>query len=180
MVNIQNVILHLLRPAVDREIKAIVEDLQKEIRDQGHAASGSLADTIRYEITQDESDGFLAIVYANEYWQFVDQGVSADRIPYDPTVRTGKSTSKYIQALIDWAALVRPELDEKERKSFAFAVAATHADEGNPTRGSYRFSNNGERLDFVGRVIERAGNIAGRIIPRDVADIIAYEIFKAA
>lgn len=177
---IETTILHLLRPAVDREIKAIVEDLQKEVRDQGHAASSSLAETIRYEITQDESDGFLAVVYANEYWRFVDQGVSADRIPYDPTVRTGRSTSKYIQALIDWAALVRPELDEKERKSFAFAVAAKHADEGNPTRGSYRFSNNGERLDFVGRVIERTGDIAGRIIPRDVADIIAYEIFKAA
>lgn len=171
---------NIIRDRFEQELKAIIEDLRDEIRQQGHVATGSFEKSFEAEIKDSDNAGFLGVIFGNDYWEAVDTGVSAGRIPYSPGMGRG-GTSKYIQALIEWAGVVRPELDERERKSFVFAVATVASREGNPTRGSYSFSRNGERTGFVKRTIDKHINtLAANLSKGNLADRIATEILKAA
>lgn len=173
-------IKNIIRRKFQQELEAIIKDLRDELNQQGHRATGSLEDSLTFEIKDSEADGLLGTIFGNDYWRPVDTGISAGRIPYSPGKGRG-GTSKYIQALIEWAAVVRPELDERERKGFVFAVATKASREGTPTRGSYAFSRNGSRTNFVQRVIDKHINeLAANIGGQDLADRIAAEILKAA
>ena len=170
---------NIIRDRFEQELKAIIEDLRDEIRQQGHVATGSLEKSFEAEIKDSDNDGFLGVIFGNDYWEAVDTGVSASRIPYSPGKGRG-GTSKYIQALIEWAAVVRPELSDKERKSFVFAVATVASREGNPTRGAYSFSRNGERKNFVQRTLDKHINtLAAKLNGGNLADKIATEILRA-
>jgi len=173
-------IKNIIRRKFETELELIISDLRDELRQQGHRATGSLEDSLTFEIKDSDKDGLFGTIFGNDYWRPVDTGVSSGRIPYTPGKGRG-GTSKYIQALIDWAVVVRPELDEKERKGFVFAVATKASREGNPTRGSYAFSRNGSRTNFVQRVIDKHINqLAANIGGQDLANRIAAEILKAA
>lgn len=153
----------LLFAEFERAAQEIANALKQELMQQGHYATGKLAETIRYEITAQDVEGFEAVILANDYWVFLENGVSASRIPYTVGGPRRGGTSKYISALLDWAKVVRPELDEKERKGFVFAVAAKHKKEGMPTRGSYAFSKNGRRKGFASEV---ANNTIDKIVAK--------------
>ena len=171
----------IIRQRFETELELIIGDLRDEIQNQGHNATGNLSKSLTFEIKDSDSDGFLGVIFGNDYWRPLETGVSAGRIPYTPGRRSGRGTSKYIASLLIWAETVRPELDDKERKSFVFAVANKHSKEGMPTRGSYSFSRNGERKNFVQRTIDKHINkLAASIGGRDLADRIAAEILKAA
>jgi len=114
----------------------------KEITDQGHNASGSLIKSIE-TIIEDKGSKLIGKILINDYSIYLDKGVRPEKVPY--TRGSGGKTSKYIDALISWSKIVKPALSEKERKSFAFAVATTAKKGGHPTKGSYAFSNNGRR-----------------------------------
>lgn len=173
-------IKNIIRQRFEQQLNAIVGDLRDELSQQGHRATGSLEDSLTFEIKDSDKDGLLGTIFGNDYWAPVDSGVSAGKIPYTPGKGRG-GTSRYIQALIEWAAVVRPELDERERKGFVFAVATKASREGTPTRGSYSFSRNGARTNFVQRVIDKHINeLAANIGGQDLADRIAAEILKAA
>lgn len=134
--------------AVYRGADALILDIRDEIKAQGHRASGRLMDSLEREVIADILNGeWTANILMEDYGRYVNDGVRASRIPYQRG--SGRRTSKYIAGLLDWAAIVRPELDEKSRRSFVFAVAAKHAKEGMPTAGSYAFSTNGRRLAFA-------------------------------
>lgn len=172
-------IRNIIRNRFEQELEAIIVDLRDELNQQGHRATGSLENSLTFEIKDSDSDGFLGVIFGNDYWEALETGVAASRIPYTPGKGRG-GTSKYIQALIEWAGVVRPELDEKERKSFVFAVATVASREGNPTRGSYSFSRNGERKNFVQRTIDKHINILSANLSKgNLADRIATEILKA-
>jgi len=123
------------------------DSLIKTIEEQGHRYTGKLQDSIRYET---ESKGFLGriLFYAEYYSDFVDGGVPANRIPYNPSKRTGKKTSKYIDALIDFA-INKLKVGSDNAKNVAFMIARKHAKEGMPTNNSSKFSRTGERLDYI-------------------------------
>lgn len=175
-------IRNIIRQRFEQELEAIISDLRSEISEQGHVATGSLEKSFEAEITDSDSDGFLGTIFGNDYWRPLDTGVSPGKIPYTPGRKSGRGgTSKYIQALIEWAEVVRPELDDRERKSFVFAVATKQSQEGNPTRGSYSFSRNGERKNFVQITLDKHINtLAASVGGRDLADRIAAEILRAA
>ncbi len=171
-------IRNIIRDRFEQELKAIIQDLKDELNQQGHRATGSLEKSFEAEIKDSDKDGFLGTIFGNDYWQAVDTGVSASRIPYSPGKGRG-GTSKYIQSLIEWAAVVKPELSDKERKGFVFAVAAVASREGNPTRGAYSFSRNGERTGFVERTIKKhIDGLASGIGGKDLAGKIAAEILR--
>lgn len=170
----------LIRKRFEVELKSIIGDLRDELDQQGHHATGSLERSLRHEITDNDTEGFLGVIFGNDYWGALDTGVSASRIPYSPGKGRG-GTSKYIQALIDWAAVVKPGLSEKERKGFVFAVATKASREGHPTRGSYSFSRNGDRKNFVQKTIDKHVNtLAQRLSSPVLADQIAVLIMRAA
>jgi hypothetical protein len=120
----------------------LVIELSKELKAQGHIATGKLKDSIEYEIAGLKGELELAISYL-EYGAVVERGVSASRIPYGG----GKgSVSKYIQGLMSWIRFKKLTSGlAKDVKSFAFAIAKTHKKDGMPSKGSYKFSNNGRR-----------------------------------
>jgi hypothetical protein len=173
-------IKNIIRRKFETELELIISDLRDELRQQGHRATGSLEDSLTFEIKDSDKDGLLGTIFGNDYWRPLDTGVAASRIPYSPGKGRG-GTSKYIQALIEWAAVVRPELDERERKGFVFAVATKASREGNPTKGSYSFSRNGARTGFVERTINKhIDSLAASIGGQDLSDKIAAEILRAA
>jgi len=172
-------IQNIIRQRFEQEIEAIISDLRDELNQQGHKATGSLEKSFEAEIKDSDSDGFLGIIFGNDYWEAVDTGVAANKIPYTPGAKTGKKTSKYIQALIEWAGVVRPELSDKERKGFVFAVAHKHSVDGMPTKGSYSFSKNGERKNFVQRTIDKhIDTLAEKLSTKEFTETVASEILR--
>lgn len=132
----------------------IMLELQTALRDelaaQGHVLTGKLSDSIMFEVSAD-GDEIVGQMYVADYGVFVNVGVTADRIPFGG--RSGKGgTSQYIQGLISfWEGR---GLSGREAIGAAFATAHVHAREGMPSRGSYRYSSNGERLGFVQDAVE--------------------------
>ena len=84
-----------------------------------HTLTGKAEQSIFGEVTQTES-GYLVEIKGNDYIIYQNRGVLKENIPYSPG--SGKKHSKYIAGLIKYGKL-RKGLDEKEAKSFAFAVA---------------------------------------------------------
>lgn len=165
------------RPQFRSYVSAIVKGLKTEIVQQGHRASGSLAASIEATYPGDNDLELFAQILANDYWVFVDSGVAASRIPYTPGQGRG-GTSKYIGALIDWAKIVRPGIGDKGAKSFAFAIAAKHAREGMPTRGSYQYSANGRRKNFVQETANTFENKFEEYFDFEGAGEAILELFK--
>jgi len=132
----------------------IMLELQTALRDtlaaQGHVLTGNLSDSIMFEVSAD-GDEIVGQMYVADYGIFVNVGVTAARIPFGG--RSGKGgTSQYIQGLISfWEGR---GLSGREAIGAAFATAHVHAREGMPSRGSYRYSSNGERLGFVQDAVE--------------------------
>lgn len=118
-----------------------------ELAAQGHRASGRGIESIEAEITEASVNRLVGVIWANDYLVPVDTGVSAARVPFGGG--GGGGTSRYIQGLLDWIAIIKPGLDTKEAKSFAFAIAHTHKREGIPSNGSYAFSQNGRRTGWI-------------------------------
>ena len=141
----------MLRAKLQAGLDFLTAQIIAEIKAQGHVATGKLINSLETVI---EQKGTLLVgkILINDYSGILNAGVSPERVPYTP--RSGRKTSKYITALINWGRVVKPSLSEKELKSFAFAVAATAKKEGHPTRGSYAYSENGRRKSWAENSID--------------------------
>ena len=145
----------------------ILQRLRTEIKDQGHELTGSLSRSLEYVVEQ-RVQGLLLTFFGNDYGAPLNTGVTAARIPYTPGVARAP-VSKYIQGLIRFVEL-RMNLRGKEAVSVAFAIARTHKREGMPTRGSYRFSQNGRRTRWVDSVIDDDRATIEAFISNEVAN----------
>lgn len=155
-----------------RNIGELVKDtLIRTIEEQGHRFTGKLQDSIRYEL---ERKSFLGriVFYAEYYSDFVDGGVPANRIPYNPNQRTGKKTSKYIERLINFV-INKLRVGSDNAKNVAFMIARKHAKEGMPTNNSSKYSKTGERLDYIQISLART-----RAKIRELLIQLSREIFK--
>ena len=141
-------IIERFKAAVDK----VVEAGKEELRQQGHRASGRLESSFEVDFDFSDLNRLIARIYVNDYALPLDTGVPASKIPYSSPGRA--NTSRYIEGLIRWAGIVKPGLNEKQRRSFAFAVANAHKREGMPTAGSYSFSKNGRRKDWIKHGLE--------------------------
>ena len=127
---------------VERQSILVAEFFKKELRNeleaQGHRDTGKLIDSIEYEILTDTDTIKIVFTYLY-YGDIVETGVKPANIPFGKS--TGAKTSKYIEALKNWAK----RRGFKKPLSAAFAIANKHKKEGMPTKNSYRFSSNGRR-----------------------------------
>ena len=114
------------------------KELINELEQQGHRDTGKLIDSIEYEILTDTDTIKIVFTYLY-YGDIVETGVKPANIPFGGS--TGAKTSKYIEALKNWAK----RKGFKKPLSAAFAIANKHKMEGMPTKNSYRFSSNGRR-----------------------------------
>jgi len=114
------------------------QELVVELKAQGHYFSGKLADM--KVVVATEGDTLVAKIYMEEYGLIIDKGVKADRVPF------GANRGAF------------SELIEGLKKRFgslesAFKIAKSMAFYDSPTPGSFAFSSNGHRTDFIGRTI---------------------------
>lgn len=123
--------------------KGLISNLQKELRDQGHHLTGSLEQSIK-GTRATENNRVVLDVYANDYIDPVNTGVSAERIPFDSSRRSGAKFSQYIEGLKQFAK-IKFRLDDKAALGAAFAIAKKHEKEGMPTADSYTHSSNNRR-----------------------------------
>jgi len=114
----------------------------------------------------------VAEMTALNYGIIIEVGVPASKIPYSGRRNGGKS--KYIQGLIRFWQL--KGLGEKESIRAAFATAAVHKREGMPSRGSYGYSRNGERKNWIKNTVTNNLEKIGAVLKKEVGVILNLEL----
>lgn len=130
-------------PEIERLIRT---SLVTELTKQGHILTGKLRDSIEL-VSRETARGFEIDGLFLSYGLPINTGVPGSRIPYSPG--SGRKRSKYIAGLIDFVRKRRLATKESEVKGIAFAIARKQKQQGQPTRGSFRFSKNGRRSNWV-------------------------------
>jgi hypothetical protein len=129
------------------EIERLIRDsLVKELTQQGHILTGKLRDSIEL-VSRETAKGFEIDGLFLSYGLPINTGVPASRIPYTPG--SGRRRSKYISGLIDFVRKRRLAVKESEVKGIAFAIARKQKMQGQPTKGSFKFTKNGRRSNWV-------------------------------
>jgi len=130
-----------LQTAYKKVGELVNANLVKELEQQGHKMTGALEGSL--EAIPDNA-GVTGI--GNLYGIFLNLGVKAEQIRH-PYARAR------IEGLTKFAEL-RMGLSGKEAVGVAYAIATTHAREGMPTSGSFKYSKNGKRTDSIDDAIE--------------------------
>lgn len=141
-------------------------ELQKKLNIQGYgtAQTSALIRSIESEI-RTVATVVVGQMYMNDYYQFVEDGVPAESIPYTPGGRRG-GTSKYIQGLIRFFT-TKLRLGFKEAKRASFATANKHKKEGIPLRTSLKYSRDGTRLGFIKDTLDKNLAAVEELITRE-------------
>lgn len=143
---LENRSLDVLQEAAEK----VRHDLKIELIGQGHVLTGDLlrSITVSKTSTTDEAE---ANILMNDYFNVVNTGVRANRIPYRGRGNGGKS--KYIQGLIRFWK-IKKGLGEKEATRAAFALANKHKKEGMFTANSRKFAAFKRRFKFFNRTTD--------------------------
>ncbi|MEL6274592.1 MAG: hypothetical protein AAFU03_05795 [Bacteroidota bacterium] len=121
----------------------LVKSAEKEVREQGHVASGRGLRSIDFEIFDRNPNRLVGAIVAEDYMiDDVDPGKTAAEVRREPRARR-------LVELANWIRIVRPGLSAQERRSFAFLIDRKHRQVGVPTRGSFAFSLNGRRTGWI-------------------------------
>lgn len=139
---------------------------QNILRAQGHNASGKLIETFETRLI-DTGEKLTGSIWVQEYGLYQSTGVAANRINYNPFW------------LLPWAKIVLPNLSDKERISFVFAVWKKHKKEGMHTQESKRFSKTGERDSWIERMEEASAKDIQKILNIEGAFLIVIDQFIA-
>ena len=121
--------------------KLIIASLQKELIEQGHKATGYLVNSFEQRVIELPNSIVIEILM-DEYGIYVNEGRKSG----------GKKVP--INVLVDWIEKRAIASGDKEVKSLAFAIQQTIHKEGMPTKGSFKFTNNGRRKGFIDFVID--------------------------
>ncbi len=136
-----------IKERFQRALDELADKGKRELLAEGHRASGRGIDSLEGKITEQGFDKLVGVILANDYLIPVDTSVSAARVPYNRGSGAGRSA--YIEGLLDWVDIIKPGLVEKEKRSFVFAIAATHKRDGIPSKGSYSYTQNGRRTGWI-------------------------------
>lgn len=121
--------------------KLIIASLQKELLGQGHKATGNLINSFEQRVIELPNSIVIEILM-DEYGIYVNEGrkTGGKKVP--------------ISVLVEWIERKAIASGDKDVKSMAFAIQNTIHKEGIPTKGSFKFSNNGRRKGFIDFVID--------------------------
>ena len=137
--------------------KLIIASLQKELLGQGHKATGNLINSFEQRVIELPNSIVIEILM-DEYGIYVNEGrkTGGKKVP--------------INVLVEWIERKAIASGDKEVKSMAFAIQNTIHKEGIPTKGSFKFSNNGRRKGFIDFVIDNELD--------DVYNELEQQVFK--
>lgn len=128
-----------------------IEKFRDELVIQGHDATGTLFNTMRYEI----KGGDTVEIYMQDYAKFVDSGI-----------RPGKLVS--IPALIEWIEIKGIASGQRDIKNAAFAIRRKIQQEGSPTRNAFSYSQNGRRTGFIRIVADEHGKFILNLVREEL------------
>ena len=141
----ESLLIDDIKRAVNDAMDIAIEAVQKELTEQGHVLTAALRDNIE-KVTKLEGTAVISRMFLEDYFQVIETGVPASKIPYTPGGGGGGS-SKYIEGLI--SSFLKRGRGFEEAKRAAFATANRQSSGGMPTRASFRFSRNGRRTKFL-------------------------------
>ena len=147
---------------MDSEHINIIEEFKLKLKDaiveefnrQGHRLTGQSMEDTSVVVDFDGSRADVQ-VFSPASVAILNQGVSAERIPYERG--SGAGHSLYIEALARYVER-RMGIGGKKGLSVAFAIAESHKKEGMPTRNSSIYSENGRRIGFIDDMLEDDDN----------------------
>ena len=117
------------------------QELAEELIGQGHKNTGTLLESIRVAVVE-EAFGTSIEGSTLDYGVYLNGGrkPGGKRIP--------------ISALIQWVEQRGIANEEEEIESIAYAIQTKIFQEGSPTFGSFKYSNNGRRKEWIEYVLE--------------------------
>lgn len=116
---------------LDEADQIIIDELAKSFNKERHFLTGKLIDDIATDV-EVKRGGFVVSYLTYKYGVYLNNGVTADRIPY--TRGSGAARSLYIEGLMKYVRLRMGISDEKTMKSVAFAIATEQKKRGMPLR----------------------------------------------
>lgn len=155
----------------------VLISVKAELEAQGHKMTGSLYNSIAYEIKSEASKTIIEYSFL-DYGMVQNYGITADRIPYN--ANSGAKKSKYIDGLIKFVEH-RMGKSGKEAERIAFAIARKHKTEGMPTGNSFssKYTKNGRRTNWIGEGLAEATPKVNEAISKYFPMVIDSIIFSA-
>lgn len=133
----------MFHPAND----AIIADIKKELRLQGHYLTGALeASLVDREI--EEAGGITLTAEALGYLEDLEKGIDASLI--DINSKSLAEMTRYVELRMGYRGSYAQKV--------AYAILRKQQKEGNPTTGSYAFTKTGERTKAVTETFEKNDN----------------------
>jgi len=144
-----------------------VKRMGYELEQQGHRATGRSIKSLTPKVYRDGSDIVMEISGVKSL-KYVNDGVRGARVRYSK------------QVILDWLKVIGVGANDKERESIFWKIRTIHKREGIPSKGSYKYSKNGHRKNWVARSTKDLQKDALKYI--DIAKInksIILDIYKS-
>jgi hypothetical protein len=121
-------------------VESLVEKGKDELSEQGHVATGRGIASLKAKVVESVGDTLRIGIEGNDYLLDLDTGIPASKV----------DTSAAAEArLLQWARIVKPGLSESNLKRFTFLTLNKAAVLGFPLPGSFAFSKNGRRTEWI-------------------------------
>jgi len=160
-----------LKDAVIEALEAIaIPSARKELRDQGHVATGKLIRTLRADGIAD-INRIAGVIYAEDYGLDIDRRRRPNELP-------GVEQLSLELLAGGWIDAVKPGLDAFEKRRFSINAARRMKKEGSPTKGSFKFSKNGRRTGWIKYGIANREDELSQQIEQNIAPIIERNLLN--
>lgn len=143
--------------------KFLIAGGRRELKDQGHIATGRLAKSLQAEIAGGFGSALVALIYGEEYGADINERRPPSAFPGSYQLAIELQASGWIDAVLRGA----PEI---EKRKFGIRVARKIKQVGSPTPGSFKFSTNGRRTGWIEH------GIGGG--EEDLLEFLDKEVFK--
>jgi hypothetical protein len=118
--------------------RAIIEDLKRELRAQGHYLTGALEASLKtHEVN--ENGGVVLTAEALGYLQTLEDGIPASQIGFD--AKSIAEMTRYVELRMGYKG--------KYAIKVALLILKKQSKDGNPTKGSYAYTKTGFRTEAV-------------------------------
>ena len=161
-----------LNNALEDLLNAFIVEIRKQYALQGHILTGRLANSMRYEITQ-EDVRLIGKIFMEEYGLDLNNGVRAKAIPFG----NNQAARDYRAGLMRFWML--RGLSFAGAKRAAYFTHKKHREEGMPTKASSRFSKNGKRVGALDDAIKAKQEATFDALEKRIAKTTKLSILNA-
>lgn len=143
--------------------KLINAEIIRQIREQGHSLTGKLEHSVSGVISGDTLYG-----EAKAYIRKLEYGVAPEDIKMNS--EAFDEMTRYVELRMGYRGV--------KAQKVAYLILKKQMEEGNPTRGSYKFSKTGERKHLVTISFKNKAQELDRFVGKGIDDIINQEFHK--